>query len=213
MPRRPVLTEFDRRTFLALGTATGLAGLTGLADPDLARAQDAVKLAEYTSIPDKLKGSGELRIAGYGGTAQDAQRKAYYEPFGRLAGVTVKDFDGANINKVKAMVETGNVEWDVVQLSRSTVKNLQKKGDYFEKINYDLVDLDNIDPLYRYDYALDMLVWAQVMAYRTDAFKGAVPNGWANFWDVKKFPGDRTLTGTGPSKRELQLTTLGLILS
>ena len=37
-----------------------------------------------------------------------------------------------------------------------------KKGDYFEKIDYDLVDVDNIDPLYRYDYALDMLVWSQV---------------------------------------------------
>ena len=71
-----------------------------------ARAEEAVKLAEYTSIPEKLKGSGELRIAGYGGTAQDAQRKAYYEPFGRLAGVKVMDFAGANINKVKAMVET-----------------------------------------------------------------------------------------------------------
>ena len=39
------------------------------------------------------------------------------------------------------MIETGNVEWDVVQLSRSTVKNLMKKGDYFEKIDYDLVDM------------------------------------------------------------------------
>src|ERR1700728_5112645 len=103
MPRRPVLTELDRRAFLALGAAAGLTGLRG------AQAQEAVKLAEYTTIPDKLKGSGELRIAGYGGSAQDAQRKAYYEPFGRLAGATVRDFDGASINKVKAMGETGNV--------------------------------------------------------------------------------------------------------
>ncbi len=41
-----------------------------------------------------------------------------------------------------------------------------------------------------------MLVWAQVLAYRTDAFKGAVPSGWADFWDTKKFPGDRALYGT-----------------
>jgi putative spermidine/putrescine transport system substrate-binding protein len=42
-----------------------------------------------------------------------------------------------------------------------------------------------------------MLVWAQVMAYRTDAFRGAVPVGWADFWDTKKFPGDRAMVGTG----------------
>ena len=58
-----------------------------------------------------------------------------------MSGINTRDFAGADINKVKAMIETGNVEWDVVQLSRSTVKNLMKKGDYFEKIDYDLVDM------------------------------------------------------------------------
>jgi putative spermidine/putrescine transport system substrate-binding protein len=58
-----------------------------------------------------------------------------------LSRINTRDFAGADINKVKAMVETGNVEWDVVQLSRSTVKNLMKKGDYFEEIDYDLVDM------------------------------------------------------------------------
>ena len=77
--------------------------------------------------------------------------------------MTVRDFAGANINKVKAMVETGNVEWDVIQLSRGTVRSLMKRGDYFEKIDYDLVDTANIEPVYRYDCALDMLVWAEVM--------------------------------------------------
>ena len=205
MRSRPVLTELDRRAFLALGTA---AGLTGMRGARAAAPPAEPTLAEYTSIPEKLKGSGDLRIAGYGGTAQDAQRKAYYEPYGRLSGVNVKDFAGADINKVKAMVETGNVEWDVVQLGRSTVRNLMKRGDYFEKIDYDLVDTANIDPVYRYEYALDMLVWAEVMAYRTDAFKGAVPVGWADFWDTKKFPGDRALGGAGPSTPELEFALM-----
>jgi putative spermidine/putrescine transport system substrate-binding protein len=126
-------------------------------------------MPEITSIPEKLKGTGEVRIAAYGGTAQDAERMAYFKPFEKLSGIKTSDIAGADINKVKAMVETGNVQWDVVQLGRSTVKNLMKKGDYFEKIDYELVDVANIDPLYRYDYALDMLVWSEVMAYRTDA--------------------------------------------
>ncbi len=207
MPRRPVLTELDRRAFLALGTAAGLAGMRG------AHAQGAAppatpKLAEYTSIPEKLKGTGEVRIAGYGGTGQDASRKAYYEPFGRLSGITTKDFAGADINKVKAMVDTGNYEWDVVQLSRGVVHSLMKHGDYFEKIDYDMVDTANIDAVYRDPYALDMLVWAEVMAYRTDAFKGAVPAGWADFWDTKKFPGDRTMIGAGALSPELEFALM-----
>jgi putative spermidine/putrescine transport system substrate-binding protein len=161
-----------------------------------AQAQTA-ELPEITSIPEKLKGTGNLTVVGFGGSAQDAQRRAYFELYGRLSGVNVRDIAGADINKVKAMVETGNVEWDVVQLSRGTVKSLMAKGDYFEKIDYDLIDTANIDPIYRYEYAQDMLVWAEVMAYRTDAFKGAVPSGWQDFWDTKKFPGDRTMLGAG----------------
>jgi putative spermidine/putrescine transport system substrate-binding protein len=93
------------------------------------------------------------------------------------------------------MVETGNVEWDLAQLSRGSIMNLMKTGDYFEKIDYSIVD-DGVSPEYRFEYGLEMLVWAQVLAYRTDAFKGAVPSGWADFWDTKKFPGDRAMFGT-----------------
>jgi putative spermidine/putrescine transport system substrate-binding protein len=54
-----------------------------------------------------------------------------------------------------------------------------------------------------------MLVWAQVMAYRTDAFKGAVPSGWADFWNTRKFPGDRTLIGAGSGNNpELEFALL-----
>ncbi len=161
-----------------------------------------------TAVPAALKGSGEVRVAAYGGTAQDAERKAYFEPFAALSGIRVRDFPEADLNKVKAMVDTGNVEWDVVQFSRSSVENLMKKGDYFEKIDYDLVDVAHIDPVYRYEYALDMLVWSEVMAYRTDAFKGAVPAGWADFWDIKKFPGDRALGGAEPSTPELEFALM-----
>ena len=179
----------SRRRFLGLA-AWATAGMTALGGTrSFAQSTPPANMPAITAIPDKLKGSGEVRIAAYGGTGQDAERTAYYVPFEKLSGIKTLDFPGADINKVKAMVDTGNVEWDVVQLGQSTVKNLMKKGDYFEKIDYELVDVDNIDSLYRYDYALDMLVWSQVMACRTDAFKGAVPSGWAEFWKVKKFPG------------------------
>jgi putative spermidine/putrescine transport system substrate-binding protein len=204
MPRRDDTPDRGRRRFLALSAIGATAPFLGMR-PLQAQTAD---LPELNTIPERLKGSGEVRIAAYGGTAQDAERKAYFEPFEKLSGITTRDFAGADINKVKAMVDTGNIEWDVVQLGRSTVRNLLKKGDYFEEIDYDLVDTTNIDPLYRYAYALDMLVWSQVMAYRTDAFKGAAPDGWADFWDVAKFPGDRALTGAGPSTPELEFAVM-----
>jgi len=120
----------------------------------------------------------------------EAQIKAYYEPFEKISGIKVRAFPGSDPTKVKAMVETGNVEWDMAQLSRGSIMNLQKSGDYFEKIDYDIID-PGVDPAYRFEYGLEMLVWAQVLAYRSDQTKGAVPKGWADFWDTKKFPGKR----------------------
>src|SRR5262245_48402197 len=164
------MIDLDRRRLLGLA-AWATVGMQALgATRAFAQSSPPPKLPEITTIPDRLKGSGVVRIAGYGGTAQDAERTAYFQPFEKLSGIKTIDVPGADLNKVKAMVDTGNIEWDVVQLGRSSVKNLMKKGDYFEKIDYELVDVDNIDPLYRYDYALDMLVWSEVMAYRTDAF-------------------------------------------
>ena len=136
-----------------------------------------------------------MRIATFGGTMQETQQKAYFEPFEKATGIKVP-FAGSDPTKIKAMVETNNIEWDLAQLSRGSIMNLMKTGDYFEKIDYSLVD-DGVDKDYRFEYGLEMLVWAQVIGYRTNSLKGAVPNGWADFWDTKKFPGDRAMVGTG----------------
>ena len=184
---RPNL-HLGRRSALGLVTA-------GLAAPFIRPSLAQQAWPEQTTIPDALKGSGEVRIATFGGTMQETQAKAYFEPFEKISGIKVRYFPGSDPTKVKAMVETGNVEWDMAQLSRGSIMNLMKTGDYFEKIDYSLVD-PNVDPAYRFEYGLEMLVWAQVLGYRTDAFKDAVPRGWADFWDTAKFPGERAMVGT-----------------
>jgi putative spermidine/putrescine transport system substrate-binding protein len=194
-------TEFGRRTAIGLLSA-------GLAAPFIRLGHAQTTWPEQTTIPDILKGSGEVRIATFGGTMQEAQQKAYFEPFERISGIKVHAFPGSNPIKIKAMVETGNVEWDMAQLSRGSILNLQKHGDYFEKIDYALVD-DAVGAEYRFEYGLEMLVWAQVMAYRTDAFAGAVPKGWADFWDTNRFPGDRAMIGTsGGSWPEIEFALM-----
>ena len=125
-------------------------------------------------------------------------RKAYFEPFERLSGIKVVESQGPDPVKVKAMVDTKNIEYDVGEFDRASVINLGKRGDYWEEIDYSLVDTANIDKDFQYKYALDMLPYAQTYAYRTDVFKGAVPNSWADFWNTRKFPGPRTMpSGSG----------------
>jgi putative spermidine/putrescine transport system substrate-binding protein len=115
---------------------------------------------------------------------------------------------GADPAKLRAMVDTKNVEWDVAQLSRASVLNLMKIGDYWEKIDYSLVDTDNIDPVFRHEFACDMLPYATIAAYRTDVFGGKAPQNWADFWDTKTFPGPRSMIGGASNSIELEFALL-----
>jgi putative spermidine/putrescine transport system substrate-binding protein len=198
----PHAREYTRRHFLRLSARLGLSAAAAAAiyrtlGPSLAWA-DTPALPDITSIPDKLKGSGVVRVCSYGGAFQDAQRKAYFEPFERLSGIKVVESQGPDPVKVKAMVDTKNIEYDIGQFDRASVINLQKKGDYWEEIDYSLVDTPNIDEHFRYKYSLDMLPYGQTYAYRTDVFGSAKPASWVDFWDTKKFPGARTMpAGSG----------------
>lgn len=145
-------------------------------------------------VPEKLKGSGEVVAVSFGGAYQEAQRKAYFEPFTELCGITVKEAEGPDLAKIKAMVDTGNVQWDLPEVGLDGIIALERQGDYWEPIDYDLVDVDNIDESFRHKNAIAMNPYGLIFGYRTDAFDGA-PSGWADFWDTAKFPGPRSMEG------------------
>jgi len=201
------LEQMSRRQLLLRGgrLAAGASAATMLFKAGIplhASAQDAtpaplMALPEYEEMPENLKGSGEVRVQSWGGAFQDAQREAYFIPFQELSGITVIESEGPDPSKVKAMVDTGNVEQDVVQMDRSDIILLEKQGDYWEEIDYAIFDVDNIDEGRRYTYSVDMLPYATVIGYRTDVFPEG-PAGQADFWNLEAFPGARTTTaGTG----------------
>jgi len=98
---------FGRRSALGL-VGAGLA--VPLAAPFIRPSFGQAAWPEQTTVPDILKGSGEVRIATFGGTMQETQQRAYFEPFEKITGIKVRPFPGSNATKVKAMVDTGNVE-------------------------------------------------------------------------------------------------------
>src|SRR5260370_7825697 len=78
-------TEFSRRT------ALGLLG-AGLAAPFIRPASAQAAWPEVTSIPDALKGTGEVRIATFGGTMQEAQQLGNFAPFETLSATKAPPF-------------------------------------------------------------------------------------------------------------------------
>jgi putative spermidine/putrescine transport system substrate-binding protein len=143
------------------------------------------------------KDKGELVISSWGGIFEKAQRKAHFDPFEKETGIKVIAVTQPSISKVKAMVESGNVEWDIVYIAGGIFMPLLKQG-LLEKIDYSYFDQTTLDQLYeeaKRPFAVGSFYFSVVMAYSTETFPGdSYPKSWAEFWDVKKFPGPRTLT-------------------
>ncbi|MFT4038170.1 MAG: ABC transporter substrate-binding protein [Thermomicrobiales bacterium] len=190
--------DFSRRDLLrrsgALAALGGSAALLGGAPfARLAAAQDAtpvaVELPPITDVPENLKGSGEVIVASWGGAVLDAQLISTIEPFQELTGIKVTVAESPDPSKIKAMVDTGNIEWDVVWLGLGDVLALDG---YFEEMDYSYFDLENISPEFVGKHSLASVLFAEILAYRTDAYPEP-PQNWADFWDVEKFPGNRAM--------------------
>ncbi|KQT68948.1 MULTISPECIES: ABC transporter substrate-binding protein [unclassified Aureimonas] len=207
----PHVADLTRRRFIA---AAGKFGLTALAATQMtslfafpALAADA-ELPEITAVPDALKGSGSVRFCGYGGTFQEAQRKAYLEPFTRLTGIEVIESEGPDTTKIKAMVDTGNYEYDMCENEPGSVLSLQSKGDYFEAMDYSQFDRENIDAGDLTEHYYRMLPYAQIYAYRKDAFDTA-PKDNADLWNREAFPGPRAMqSGSGGLTPDLEIALM-----
>jgi putative spermidine/putrescine transport system substrate-binding protein len=122
----------------------------------------------------------EVVIASYGGSFQDAQTKAYFEPYAKATGAKVTGTTGSAYAKVKAMVESGNVTWDVVSAESSAHAN-EVKDDLLQPIDYSVVKADGIPAEFRTKYGVGYIKFGMNLAWSKDKF----PNGVtpAQFFD------------------------------
>ena len=63
----------------------------------------------------------ELVVCSYGGAYQEAQRKAFFEPFERETGIKIREAQwSGEYAKLKAMVEAGQPTWDLVTVAEGS---------------------------------------------------------------------------------------------
>ncbi|MBA7689554.1 Spermidine/putrescine-binding periplasmic protein [subsurface metagenome] len=146
------------------------------------------------------KEKNELVICGWGGVGEKMQRKAFYDPFEKETGIRVIAVAPPSSAKIKAMVESGNVEWDLV-LGADPLFQPCVKNNLLAKIDYKYFDKKTLDELFpeaKQEYGVGYFYFSTAMVYSTQAYsKDNHPRTWAEFWDVKRFPGLRTLLSPG----------------
>jgi spermidine/putrescine-binding protein len=62
-----------------------------------------------------------------------------------------------------------------------------------EPIDGKIIDRSKFLPQAQMSHVFSASAYSTVIAYRPDAFPNGTPKSWADFWDVKKFPGPRSL--------------------
>lgn len=146
-----------------------------------------------------VKGAGEVIVCAWGGSSQEILRETVFNPFEEATGIKVIDTTEPDTAKIKAMVDTGNVEWDVVTFGLDYMGEIGE--DYFVPIDYSIYPQEQLDGLYeksKTKYAVGDQYFAIVSGYRTDVFPtGQHPKNWAEWWDVEKFPGPRSMHASG----------------
>src|SRR5690348_3853114 len=154
--------------------------------------------------------AAELTVVNFGGANADAQKVAYYQPFEQKTGnkVTAVEYNGETA-KIKAMVEAKHVNWDVVEVESGDLGRGCDEGLY-EKLDWSkIAKKSELIPESPSACGVGFFVWSTAIAYNADKLKTA-PTGWADFWDVKKFPGKRALRKGARGNLEFALMADGV---
>jgi putative spermidine/putrescine transport system substrate-binding protein len=144
--------------------------------------------ADVCTKPETKAGT-TLTFASYGGVYQEAQRKGWLQPYTTLTGVQFQESEESANATIKSQVESGQVTWDVVDVGNDF--GLDSNKDLLEPLDFTLIHQDEILPGFASTYRVADITYGVVLAYRTDKTNGQVPQGWADFFDLKKFPGKR----------------------
>lgn len=135
----------------------------------------------------------ELVVVDWGGASSEAAKKAVYEAFEKAKGVKITVVSPTDTGKLKAMVQAGNVEWDVVNSDTDVALRLEKEG-LLEKLDYNVIDKTDIYPELVTDFTIGLQLYYTNIAYSSELFSADNhPKTWAEFWDTEKFPGARSL--------------------
>ncbi|QRM30329.1 polyamine ABC transporter substrate-binding protein [Microvirga sp. VF16] len=136
-----------------------------------------------------------ITVADPGGPYSPGYRKAFYDPFEKATGIKVVNVarEAEPTAQFKAMVDTKSYTWDVCTLTLSA-RDILAKMNLLEPIGIAASDAPGLMPEALTPLWMGIDVYSTIMAYRTDRFKdGAAPSSWADFWNVQKFPGRRSL--------------------
>ena len=152
----------------------------------------------------------ELIVATSGGLIQDVGRQTLWGPAARHLGVAVREesFDNG-YQLVRLQSASGRVSLDVVELPSFLAMKGYHEG-MIAPLDYGVIGTGGFSPRTSPPYCIGMLSASWVMGWNTDHFGANPPLSWADFWDVRRFPGRRGAQVGAEAQLEIALLADGV---
>jgi len=154
-------SRLDRRQFLAGAGAGALGVAAGL--PSVAHAQ-----------------SGRMVMATGGGAIEEAYRQTIFAPWKAKTGIEIIT-TGNEGARLKAMVEQGKTEWDVVQGAAEEIIVYARQG-LLEKLDHSKLNASDMFPGTLHEHFLLTDFAAYCIAWNKDNVKANPPKNWKELW-------------------------------
>ena len=180
-----------------LSTGAGIAAATSVSGPLILTA-------------GKARAAGKLYLASYGGAYGEALDEVFFKPFTKETGVEVVQTGSADLAKLKAQVMSGSPEWDIVEMLPTETITATTEG-LLQPIDYSVVQMPELlYPQAKQPTSVSVFTYTGGIGYdKTRHPDGKHPNTWAEFWDVKKYPGRRGLRSRPNDTLELAILASG----
>ncbi|TCT11110.1 ABC transporter substrate-binding protein [Paralcaligenes ureilyticus] len=138
--------------------------------------------------------AGQITFVSQGGAYQEAQTVAILDPVAKLLGITVNQDSSPDAWPViRTQEATGKPIWDVVDTPPVNCVRGGEQG-LIEKLDFSKIpNAATMPAAYKTPYSVAYEFYSSVLAYNTTKYGANPPKTWADFWDVKKFPGTRAL--------------------
>ncbi len=145
-------------------------------------------LSPYVST---ARAQDPLFVNTWGGIWDRAAQAHLFDPFTKETGIPIRTVSPVSYARLAAQAKTGVYDFDVTAISGSELIRAERAG-LIEPIDESLVDVASLAPGQRLGNGIGSHVFATLIAYRKDKLKEG-PQNWAQFWDVKTYPGTRSL--------------------
>ncbi|MBV9405408.1 MAG: extracellular solute-binding protein, partial [Acidobacteriaceae bacterium] len=146
-----------------------------------------------------------------GGVLDDINRKIHWDPFTQATGIKVVSSAPVDNAKLKAMVTSGNAEWDVTEIDDGDFFRAVKEG-LLAKLDLTKLPMADLPKEAVTDYGVWDGPYSTVLTWNTDAFplSGKHPTSLMDLWNVKDFPGPRCLWKDALDNLELGVMHAGV---